>query len=84
MAAAALGEQRTAVYLAAGLGHAHVLRFLLAAAGGDPDRDDGEGTPYSNACSEHHHDCVRVLHALGAAPDHDKSGECTCPPDIAR
>ena len=82
--------------VAASNGRAHVLRCLLAAAGGDPDRDRGSGRDYSSsgkftpgffACKRQHHDCVRVLQALGAAPDHctgKYTGNCTCPPDIAR
>ena len=93
-----LGGSDTAVIVAAHNGRAHVLRFLLAAAGGDPDRDAGDDsdgnsssgkwTPGYFACSNHHHDCVRVLQALGAAPDHSTvdwdDSKCTCPPDIAR
>ena len=92
------GGTYTAVMLAAFNGHVCELRFLLAAAGADPNIDDGSGsggasssgknTPCWQACCRHRHDCVRVLLALGATPDHslflDEKWKCTCPGDIAR
>ena len=85
----------TAVHVAARNGNVRELRFLLAAAGADPNIDGGSNsgsssgkrTPCYGACSRHHHDCVRVLLALGATPDHStRTGDglkCTCPGDIA-
>ena len=94
-----MGGKYTAVIVAAEKGKLHVLRFLLAAAGADPNIDagscwdggysssgkssSGKCTPCFLACIYHHHDCVRVLLALGAAPDHSTSS-CKCPGDIAR
>ena len=56
------------------------LRFLLCAAGADPNADcgssyygyssSGRDTPCWTACWEHHHDAVRMLVARGARPDH--------------
>ena len=76
-------------------GSIHVLRFLLAAASANPrlpvpvflrrpvESASGYFTPCYAACRRHRHDCVRVLLALGAAPDHSmRDGECTCPDDI--
>ena len=90
-----MGGKSTAVRVAADNGKLHVLRFLLAAAGADPNIDAGSGysksssgkiTPCYRACRFHHHDCVRVLLALGAAPDHSTwtniDYKCTCPADI--
>ena len=87
----------TAVVVAAYNGNVRELRFLLAATGADPNIDGGSSdgnsssgkwTPCAWACANHDHDCVRVLLALGAAPDHsaytDDSDECTCPGDLAR
>ena len=87
-----MGGKSTAVSVAARYGKLHVLRFLLAAAGADPNSNAGSwggsssgmSTPCHIACLSHHHDCVRVLLALGAAPDHGTGGICTCPGDIAR
>ena len=92
-AAGRMGGEDTAVLVAAD-GKLHVLRFLLAAAGADPNIDagsngyssSGKKTPCYTACFTHHHDCVRVLLALGAAPDHSTytyDDKCTCPGDIA-
>ena len=86
------GGRFTAVLVAAINGNVRELRFLLAAAGADPNLDNGNSgaksssgkhTPCFYACTYHRHDCVRVLLALGATPDHFKYG-CTCPGDIAR
>ena len=88
----------TAVLVAANNGNVRELRFLLAAAGADPNKvgcrtrfpssSSGKRTPSCYyACVNHHHDCVRVLLALGATPDHStwtNSDKCTCPRDIAR
>ena len=73
--------------------------------GADPNRDsirrDGifDGTSFSSSgksmpcfwtCYRRHHDCARVLLALGATPDHStemgswNAYKCTCPRDIAR
>ena len=93
-----MGGDSTASYLAVRSGNVRELRFLLAAAGADPNRNNGysnkhsrsgKNTPCYQACSSRHHDCVRVLLALGATPDHSAFGDydgfkCTCPADIAR
>ena len=90
------GVQSTAALVAAYHGNVRELRFLLAAVDADPNRSDrsglssssGKDTPCFWACAHHHHDCVRVLLALGATPDHSMltgdSKKCTCPGDIAR
>ena len=89
------GASYTAVSLAADRNNVRELRFLLAAAGADPNNDigssshssSGKWTPCFEACFKHRHDCVRVLLALGATPDHSTSTsefyKCTCPGDIA-
>ena len=90
-----MGGGYTAVAVAAMTGHVRELGFLLAAAGADPNIDNGPSyrgassgrhTPCYEACRRHRHDCVRVLLALGATPDHSTwtdEGKCTCPGDIA-
>ena len=59
----------------------------LAAARADPNIDagaatyacaSGRNTPCYWACYTHNHNCVRILRALGAAPNHRKR-DCTCP-----
>ena len=83
----------TAVHIAARHGKVHVARFLLTCCGVDPDLHDGRKgsanmatsrnyTPCYEACYYRHHDCVRVLIALGATPDHHKGAYHTCPPDV--
>ena len=92
-----MGGSFTAVLVAACNGNVRELRFLLAAAGADPNIDGGTSyglsssgrwTPCYEACFNHRHDCVRVLLALGATPDHstwtDSWNKCKCPGDIAR
>ena len=99
------GRQDTAAIVAAFNGQARALRFVLVAGRADPNRDDGgftresssgKRTPCYWACERQHHDCVRVLLALGARPDHSVGGgkhvlgrfnavgtnKCTCPRDI--
>ena len=56
-----------------------VLRFVVAAAGADPNvsyhranSDSGQCTPCYLACRSHNHDAVRILIALGALPDHSR------------
>lgn len=80
----------TAVGLAVDRNNLSILRFLLAAAGADPNIDAGDedessskDTPCYRACRYNNHDCVRVLLALGATPAHEKYG-CRCPGDIAK
>ena len=91
-----MGGSATAVYVAARNNKLRALRFLLCAAGADPNADcgssgggssSGRDTPCFRACFAHHHDAVRVLVALGGRPDHstwtDGDG-CACPDDILR
>ena len=76
----AMGGTDTAVIVAARKGKLRVLRFLLAAAGADPNiyagrtswSSSGKFTPCYAACCYHHHDCVHVLLALSAAPDQSR------------
>ena len=50
----------------------------------DPNKLEGNNdTPFNWACYKGNHDCVRVLSALGAQPDHFGS-MCRCPDDIPR
>ena len=85
----------TAVYVAAYQNKLRALRFLLCAAGADPNADCGDGTGYNSssgrdtpcwaACFFGHHDAVRMLVARGARPDHTTytdSDKCTCSADI--
>ena len=66
------------------------LRFLLCAAGADPNADWGSGarassggrTPFFAACFTGYHDNARILFAGGATPDHDCTGRGKCPRDI--
>ena len=88
------GGCESAVFVAANLGRIHELRFMLAAGGGDPNVNSGKKVGYSNsgrrtpfykACYRGHHDCLRVLTALGATPDHSiwrDCDRCKCPSDI--
>ena len=93
-----MGGDCTAVFVAAYKNKLRALRFLLCAAGADPNADCGSSrdrsssgryTPCYVACREHHHAAVRMLVARGARPDHSKgywdgSHKCTCPADIPR
>ena len=73
-----VGGKYTAVYVAARNNKLRVLRFLLCAAGADPNADcgsyskasSGRDTPCYIACWFHRHDAVRMLVARGARPDH--------------
>ena len=87
------GGKFTAVFEAAYNNKLRALRFLLCAAGADPNADcgssvyssSGRRTPCYTACALHRHDAVRMLVARGARPDHfTYSGGCTCPADIPR
>ncbi len=90
----ATGGKYTAVYVAACNNKLRALRFLLCAAGADPNADygssnhssSGRRTPCYAACISHHHDAVRMLVARGARPDHSTSDcqPCTCSADIPR
>jgi len=85
-----IGGKCTAVYLAARYNKLRALRFLLGAAGANPNANtDSNGfTPYRAACYNHHHDAVRILFACGARLDHSTGtggwggSKCTCPADI--
>ena len=73
----------SAVHVAAQHGRTLVLLLLLSGGGADPNNVNAFGgtTPFNWACKNDHYDCVRVLLALGAHPDHHWT--CKCPSDIA-
>jgi hypothetical protein len=76
-----MGGTCTAAFVAARNGHADLLRFLVGAAGADPDKGETSAgwTPCHAACINGHAGCVRVLLALGADPNRaTKHGWAPC------
>ena len=89
------GGDQTAAFVAAANGELRVLRWLLCAAGADPNNtsdesvglsSSGKYTPCAVACLNAYHDVARVLVARGATADHSTSSkegsDCRCPSDI--
>jgi ankyrin repeat protein len=62
-----------AMYRAAALGHAEVIRLLLA-SGADPDSGDGYHTALSVAAEGGHKEVVRILLESGADPNRETDG----------